>query len=71
MKNYKYIIISLSVTVVLLLGIIIGKEYFSSEAREKQAEMEYQKKAMQLEHQQNEEAHRRMEAASKNLNSFR
>lgn len=71
MKNYKYIILLLSVVIVLLLGIIMGKGCFSPEAKEKQKQVEYEKEYKRISDQQAEEEHRRMMDPANSLKNTR
>ncbi len=71
MKTQKYIIITLSLCLVLILVIFLGKSYFSSESIKKQRELDYIKEYDQLSKQQAERDHKVMAEAVKNLNKTR
>ena len=71
MKNSKNIIITLSVSLGLLLGIIIGKSYFSSKSIEEQKQLAYEKEYKRISDQQEKASHRAMEQAVHNLNKTR
>ncbi len=69
MKNTKYIILLLVITILLLIGFIIGKGFFVQNS-EKQAELEYERNR-QLSNQQGHESAVRIHEAFKNLNKTR
>lgn len=71
MKNSNYIIITLIVSSVLILGILVGKIYFSSEYIKQQKQCKYEQEYQQASDQQAKEDHRIMEDAVKNLNNTR